>query len=107
MAEFQKVMREWKRMCKSRGNIPDDFVGAESALLFAFNRPEEIERLVMEWAAEHPEPEYPTWVEYLVGIGVIPHEIRLETADALMDTHLLKPIPAEIAQKLGIEPKEE
>jgi hypothetical protein len=106
MAEFQKVMREWKRMCKSRGNIPDDFVDAGSALLFAFDRPDEIERLVMEWAAEHPEPEYPTWVEYLVGIGVIPHEIRLETADALMDTHLLKPISADIAEKLGIEPKE-
>lgn len=41
-----------------------------------------------------------------VGIGVIPHEIRLETADALMDTHLLKPIRADIAEKLEIEPKE-
>jgi hypothetical protein len=30
----------------------------------------------------------------------------METADALMDTHLLKPIRADIAQKLGIEPKE-
>jgi hypothetical protein len=68
--------------------------------------PAESEKAIMDWAAEHPEPVYPTWVEYLVGIGVIPHEIRLETADTLMDTHLLKPIPADIAQKLGIEPKE-
>ena len=99
MAEFQKVMREWKRMCKSRGNIPDDFVGAESALLFAFDRPEEVERLVMEWSAEHPEPVYPTWTEYFRMIGVFPswsgHEI-------LNTTH----IPAETAKKLGVEPKE-
>lgn len=99
MAEFQKVMREWKRMCKSRGNIPDDFVGAESALLFAFDRPEEVERLVMEWSVEHPEPVYPTWTEYFRMIGVFPswsgHEI-------LNTTH----IPAETAKKLGVEPKE-
>lgn len=99
MAEFQKVMCEWKRMCKSRGNIPDDFVGAESALLFAFDRPEEIERLVMEWSAEHPEPVYPTWTEYFRMIGVFPSWSGHEILDA---TH----IPVETAKKLGVEPKE-
>lgn len=99
MAEFQKVMREWKRMCKSRGNIPDDFVGAESALLFAFDRPEEIERLVMEWAAEHPDPVYPTWTEYFRMIGVFPSWSGHEILDA---TH----IPAETAKKLCVAPKE-
>lgn len=99
MAEFQEVMREWKRMCKSRGNIPDDFVGAESALLFAFDRPEEIERRVMEWSAEHPEPVYPTWTEYFRMIGVFPSWSGHEILDA---TH----IPVETAKKLGVEPKE-
>lgn len=99
MAEFQKVMREWKRMCKSRGNIPDDFVGAESALLFAFDRPEEVERLVMEWSAEHPEPVYPTWTEYFRMIGVFPSWSGHEILDTIH-------IPAETAKKLGVEPKE-
>lgn len=106
MAEFQKVMREWKRMCKSRGNIPDDFVGAESALLFAFNRPEEIERLVMEWAAEHPEPEYPTWGEWLMQFDVMGRTCQDMPNPYFANDKAASPIPADIAQKLGIEPKE-
>ena len=114
MADFVQTMKDWRRMCqhmdKEYGNsccdncplggcsaVYEDDVNTDYA---------EIEEKVAAWAAEHPEPVYPTWVEYLVGIGVIPHEIRLETADALMDTHLLKPIPADIAQKLGLQPKE-
>jgi hypothetical protein len=27
-----------------------------------------IEKIVMSWAAEHPEPKYPTWMEYLFTI---------------------------------------
>lgn len=113
MAEFQEVMRQYKRMCYGKACSDCDFYKFKmslshqmACLRFLKEYPVEAEALVMNWAAEHPEPVYPTWVEYLVGIGVIPHEIRLETEDALMDTHLLKPIPADIAQKLGIEPKE-
>ena len=120
MAEFQEVMRQWSRMCA----IPKSYGGICSSKQDGYICPmksngmcnktltdqtdadrEKGEAIIMAWAAEHPEPVYPTWVEYLVGIGVIPHEIRLETADALMDTHLLKPISADIAEKLGIEPK--
>lgn len=108
MAEFQKVMREWKRMCKSRGNIPDDFVGAESALLFAFDRPEEIERLVMEWSAEHPEPVYPTWGEWLLQQGVIRAgtETRNGFTYQTVADKLFDPIDAKTAEKLGIPPVE-
>ena len=113
MAEFQEVMRQYKRMCYGKACSDCDFYKFKmslshqmACLRFLKEYPVEAEALVMNGAAEHPEPVYPTWVEYLVGIGVIPHEIRLETEDALMDTHLLKPIPADIAQKLGIEPKE-
>ena len=111
MAEFQEVMRQLNRMCSYYPNCKDSGcplfgecgnIGSHSSNAKQSMR---IEERVMAWAAEHPEPVYPTWAEYLVGIGVIPHEIRLETADALMDTHLLKPIPADIAKKLGIEPK--
>lgn len=115
MAEFQKVMREWKRMCKSRGNIPDDFVGAESALLFAFDRPEEIERLVMEWAAEHPEPVYPTWAEWLLEIGG-GEKKHIETGGYSGNTWVTdyetfvvaldSTIPDNTARMLGVKPKE-
>ena len=117
MADFIQTMKDWKRMCNAmeRERPHDACCGCplegygcpaihednNSHMDFA-----DVEKIVTAWAAEHPEPVYPTWVEYLVGIGVIPHEIRLETADALMDTHMLKPISADIAEKLEIEPKE-
>ena len=103
MAEFQKVMREWKRMCKSRGNIPDDFADAESALLFAFDRPDEIERLVMEWAAEHPEPVYPSIAKYLEQFGIT---IR---RDGSLEADFFKanePMSADTAKLLGISSEE-
>ena len=113
MAEYNEVIKQFKRMCKSvtpmkctRGECPMGCENIGQCRKVAFEHPAKFEEQVMSWAAEHPEPVYPTWIEYLVGIGVIPHEIRLETADALMATHLLKPIPADIAQKLGIQPKE-
>ena len=111
VAEFIEVARAKRRMCNAHKKKCSECKLQENCSLlnvFAYkdNEVKKLENEVMSWAAEHPEPVYPTWVEYLVGIGVIPHEIRLETADALMDTHLLKPICADIAQKLGIEPKE-
>ena len=114
--EFQEVMRQWQRMCKS---MQEKNMSCKEDCLLGHNPTcgeleyaslEEInnaETVIMKWAAEHTEPVYPTWCEYLVGIGVIPHGIRLETADALMDTNLLKPIPADIAEKLGLKPKED
>ena len=109
MAEFRFVMRQRRRMCDAAGRKCDGCAlqGMDCGIGALSSNPDEYEDRILQWAAEHPEPVYPTWAEYLVGIGVIPHEIRLETADALMDTHLLKPIPADIAQKLGIEPKED
>ena len=62
MDEFQKVMSEWNRMChyydectpclirKASGNV----VGETTCTLWVRNHPEEIERIIMQWAAEHP-----------------------------------------------------
>ena len=62
MAEFQKVISEWNRMCnyydectpclirKASGNV----VGETTCTLWVRNHPEEIERIIMQWAAEHP-----------------------------------------------------
>lgn len=112
MSDFVQTMNDWRRMCESCDRNEKTGCVVNGSVCAGFRKMideidlEVVEAKVTAWAAEHQEPVYPTWVEYLVGIGIIPHEIRLETADALMDTHLLKPISADIAQKLGIEPKE-
>lgn len=59
MAEFQKVVKEYRRMCNSYlscDNCPL-YVNAQSARTCkhdVFLNPEEAERIIMQWAAEHP-----------------------------------------------------
>jgi hypothetical protein len=48
-----------------------------------------------KWSAEHPEPVYPSLYENLT-------DMYSAAWNMIKD----KPIPADIAQKLGIEPKE-
>ena len=71
MAEFTEVMRQAKRMCAAYGgmckirNCP--MVDGESCR-FAEDKEDvdynEVERIIMAWAAEHPAPRYPTWREW-------------------------------------------
>jgi hypothetical protein len=73
----------------------------------AFKEPKKTEETVMSWAEEHSLV-YPTWLEWLCEIGVIPkvincEELYITAYNGIHDNH----IPADIAQKLGIEPKEE
>ena len=114
MAEFQEVMKQFNRMCEYGKKHPvAGYCGAHcafevscgfdkpnQALRVAMNDPKKFEFGVMKWAAEHPEPVYPTWEEYLRNIGVIP------TSQDIIQTFLKIPIPADIAQKLGLKPKE-
>ena len=59
MAEFQKVAKEYRRMCNSYlscDNCPL-YVNAQSARTCKYDvflNPEEAERIIMKWAAEHP-----------------------------------------------------
>ena len=62
------------------------------------------EKRIMSWAAEHPEPVYPTWAEWLETVGVV--DVNQDKGFILMKPEVKNPIPADIAQKLGIEPKE-
>ena len=122
MAEFQEVMRQAKRMCKEFGNdcagcglasshcplghIPQNWDGVNFA---------NVERIVMNWAENHPEPRYPTWKEW--------QDTNFPNNDALMRPCIFEseeyfnckqeigcekcmnnPIPADIAEKLGIKP---
>lgn len=113
MAEFQDVIKHWRRMCNSFGNKAANSykpcmeicpVGANPVCgELSISTQEDVvnfEAVIMKWAAEHPEPVYPTWAEWLTSIGVYPKGWEI------YQTPLKREIPADIAQKLGIELKE-
>lgn len=120
MSEFSEVMRQAKRMCNGLNDCDEcqlrdvfDVVGCP----FAYDSVDmrNVEKPVMDWAAAHPEPRYPTWKEW--------QDANFPNNDALMrpcifeseeyfnckqengcETCMNKPIPADIAEKLGIKP---
>ena len=107
MAEFSDVIKQFKRMCKSispakctRGECPMGCENIGQCRKVAFERPSDFEQRVMSWAAEHTETIYPTWFEWFK--TVISDEEMLQRG-LCWDMQ----IPADIAKKLGIEPKEE
>lgn len=111
MSEFSEVMRQWVRARKA---INENELSCWPLEMFTDDYIANIEKEVMEWAAEHPEPVYPTWREYLTSIGVIPEAVILQTENDEFNTFWRwdeacaltnKRIPADIAEKLGIEPK--
>ena len=104
MSEFQEVARHWKRMCKQyrKPNTCHGCPIAEHQKMFEACSDGDVdtvamEALVMAWAAEHPEPVYPTWGEWL----------QMMYNSMNYAGIFITPIPADIAQKLGIEPKED
>lgn len=119
MTDFVRTMKDWRRMCKTQDNTTREAcsscpMGDDGKSCMAVYEDEfetvdfaHIENTVTEWAAEHPEPKYPTWWKYMCMIGVIPDELGDKTLGemavySLMNTH----IQSDIAEKLGIEPKE-
>ena len=81
-----------------------------------------IEQTVMQWAKEHPEPQYPTWKEWqnenfpdapveMSPCSFMSRErqgnIMGKGCEFLVCSNCISaPIPADIAKKLGIRPKE-
>lgn len=121
MSEFTEVMRNWRRMCKAYTTDDEsccdgcpvvDFHEHGCGAIFEMEDSTDWQKYadtIREWAAEHPEPVYPTWIEWLVDIGVIGEYAKLPleaSSTVVVSTTLAEPIPADIAQKLGIEPKE-
>ena len=104
MAEFQEVMRQWKRMCGANSycntcrmqkeNLP--YTLCSEGGIRSVENIADAELTIMAWAKEHPEPKYPTWYEYLTGL-------YKNGWDAIHREH----IPDNIAEKLGLEPKED
>jgi hypothetical protein len=91
MAEFSEVIKQFKRGCGLKGGCPFfPTCNIGHCRKIAFEHPDEFERRVMEWAEAHPEPKFPRWSDYLNEMGY----------------GLYYRIPADIAEKLAIKPKE-
>lgn len=120
MAEFQEVMKQAKRMCKASGDTclscPVDGGGTCAFIKSPWSLTEEkiaeTEKIVIDWAAKHPEARYPSWSETWRRLfpdaryTPCPESefgIKMECnggCKACRD----KPIPADVAEKLGIKP---
>ena len=133
MAEFQEVMKQMNRMChdvKGKGrhceqcdlSSKKNGVGKRCTDMMS-EYSEKAEKIIMDWAAEHPEPQYPTWVEWQGKIfpaslrPICPLGFMIDHTSAKMcisegvgcGSCVLRErqIPADIAEKLGIKLKEE
>ena len=125
MAEFIEVMKQARRLCEEQQNmdccVRCPMQGKEGCMVVADVENidyVEAERKIMDWAAEHPEPVYPSWAEFQIemfpnhkrgicpmAFGVTcpnPSAVREKTCAECRNDH----IPAKIAEKLGIRPKE-
>ena len=121
MAEFAEVMKQWRRICdvctcSNKGeliNFPECPIILEHCGYPCDEIPqdwteemtEQFEKIVMAWAAEHPEPVYPTWGEWLEDY-MCAVEAPIDTPKSISAWMYQTPISEEMAQKLGIEPKE-
>ena len=118
-------MEQAKRMCKtfSDGHCSECPIGNADVLECGITVTsemdcEEVERRVMKWAAKHPEQVYPNWNEwyrknfpdaYRDGKRMCPMIFGGgENCDSETDCDICRNnrIPADIAEKLGIKPKE-
>ena len=108
MYEFQDTMKQWRRMCKAHQCSKCPLDNAVRCISYPYERTdveiETLEELIMNWVEEHPEPVYPTWFEF--AFCQLAHRKLMSDHDLVtwMDN---TPIPAEIAQKLGLKPREE
>lgn len=107
MAEFIGVVYTIQRICKrADGRCPACILGEfacpnnvrfDTTDEAAFR---ELEDVVTKWAEENPEPVYPAWRDWL--------RSQYPMMGPYTMTDILEaPIPADIAEKLGIEPKED
>ena len=123
MAQFSEVMKQAKRMCKafSDGHCSECPIGNADVLECGITVTsemdcKEVERRVMQWAAKHPEPVYPTWREWQNSTFKDAHKHITPCAFGSRDRFkcegktcyvcMDQQIPADIAEKLGIKPKE-
>ena len=103
MVDFVQTMKDWKRMCNAMATCDECPMNevkcwgkSPSDLIDSFERRESV---ITEWAAEHPEPEYPSIAKYLEQLGIT---IR---RDGSLEADFFKanePMSADMAKMLGI-----
>lgn len=123
MSDFVQTVKDWRRMCDSMNKhgggccINCPLCGFSCGGVFEM--PENtnwqlLQEKIAAWAAENPEPVYPTWREWLNDIGVVGVEYTTRiytTANKGLVQYVstmpsfYRPIPADIAEKLGLKPK--
>lgn len=122
MSDFVQTMKDWRRMCKHYSDesmkagqpscvdiCPLGHNTACGIIEDALDSDIEVmAKEVAKWVAEHPEPVYPTWWKYMCMIGVIPNDLGDKTLGEVTIERLMHiTVPADIAAKLGIDPKED
>lgn len=126
MAEWKDVIHQIVRICKlQKGACGTCVLNAESCPnSVRFDLSDEagfvnIEKAIMTWAAANPEPVYPTWREWLIKKGLIDFKADFKSLSynpslllqenpviECLNEKASEPIPADIAESLGLEPKE-
>lgn len=129
MAEFQEVIKQTKRMCEANFDCSDCPLKGETQCIAQVHNGiipsiwnedtyRDMERIVMKWAEEHPEPRYPSWKKWRdsmfpdTACHTCPKHFLSRKASRCDDQKsciecMNRPIPADIAEKLGIKPVEE
>ena len=123
MAQFVEVMNQARRIClEHSGDCDGCPLHDDDRLVCRFDLGEKYlyydtaERIVLKWAEDHPE--YPSWYQYQETTfpghtrWICPMAFGIECpSKSKTDAHTCKvcrdnPIPAVVAEKLGIKPKE-
>lgn len=131
VAEFVQMMKDWRRICKTiqsenqqtsscswcKGCPVQGVCVIDTEIKDTTDKGlAMICERIQSWAEKHPESVYPTWGEWLISVGAarkIPTGVPVELQDGrIVDSpwetvvDVDTPIPADIAQKHGIQPKE-
>lgn len=126
MAEFHKVLNDYFRMCDAQCNAREDgcigcplnkdgrIGSADECNVYIVAHNSDAEPIIEDWAAQHLEPQYPTWKEWYESTfpdqsvngfclrTFMPHRCESVTCADCYNEH----IPADIAEKLHISPVE-
>ena len=122
MTNFSQIMRDWRRMC----NKMDEGYEVEACLHCPLTLADvtksgcdaiytdwaadvdwdKIASVVEAWAKENPEPIYPTWEMYLAErMTADMQDGKTHNPQSVEEYMRQTSIPADIAEKLGLEPK--
>lgn len=126
MSEFVEVMRQARRLCEEQQNmdccVNCPMQGKEGCMVVADAENidyVETERKIMDWAAEHPEPVYPSLNE--AWLNLFPNALEAPCPKKWFGEDYYPifvcaehncayckamPMHPEVAEKLGIKPKE-